>query len=49
MRQKLVAKLVLINTSTSIQPLRNIEEATHDVLELESKSDGLIVDILNLL
>ncbi|WP_058102527.1 type I restriction-modification system subunit M [Maribacter dokdonensis] len=29
-------------------PLRNIEEVTADILELEQQSDGLIADILNL-
>ena len=29
-------------------PLRNIEEVTKDILELETLSDGLIADILNL-
>ncbi|GAB7256965.1 class I SAM-dependent DNA methyltransferase [Polaribacter sp. OB-PA-B3] len=29
-------------------PLRNIEEVTADILELEKQSDGLIADILNL-
>ena len=29
-------------------PLRNIEEVTKDILELESLSDGLISEILNL-
>lgn len=29
-------------------PLRNIEDVTKDILDLESKSDGLIAEILNL-
>jgi type I restriction enzyme M protein len=29
-------------------PLRNIEAVTKDILELETQSDGLIADILNL-
>ncbi|WP_028376162.1 class I SAM-dependent DNA methyltransferase [Leeuwenhoekiella sp. MAR_2009_132] len=29
-------------------PLRSIEEVTHDILELEKQSDGLIAEILNL-
>ena len=29
-------------------PLRNIEDVTKDILELETKSDGLITEILNL-
>jgi type I restriction enzyme M protein len=30
------------------QPLRNIDEVSADILELETLSDGLIAEILNL-
>ena len=29
-------------------PLRNIEDVTKDILDLEKQSDGLIAEILNL-
>ena len=31
------------------KPLRNIEDVTEDIVALESKSEGLIAEILNLM
>jgi len=48
MQPKLVTRLALIKYFYKHTPLRNIEDVTKDIVDLERKSDGLIAEILNL-